>query len=492
MTKTSPYIKRNFTEHDWAVTPDSVKKEYEKLEKMVVELNENKQQLEQRIYKLEIQLNKDSSNSSKSPSSDSPYKKAGSSNKIDKDKAKKDKDKTKKDNTDTVKKGKAGAKNGHKGHRQKLMEPTNTVPVKIDECSCGCKEIIDQKPFYTHQEIELPEIKMDITHFILYKGTCTDCGATVKATIPKEHQTGYGPRLSAFIGELAGMQGNSRTSVQMLCQDFLNFPISLGAIQKVIDRVSAAILPHYQAIAVTARQSLVNGIDETIWKMHGKLMYMWAMVNSKVAFFKIHQRRSKEAFLELIADWKGILISDGYRLYTDWINLRQTCLAHLIRDARGLFEHPKKEISQFGQKALEMLQTLCSMAKDVPDKKEWNDFYSGFIDLIFDNIDRYKKDEAGIFARRLLREMDCLWTFLEVADVEPTNNRTERALRFGVLWRKRSQGTRTDKGNQWVERILSLRQTARSNNRSTFNVLVEAISAYFKEQNPDLSWILIL
>lgn len=74
--------------------------------------------------------------------------------------------------------------------------------------------------------------------------------------------------------------------------------------------------------------------------------------------------------------------------------------------------------------------------------------------------------------RRLLRELDSLWLFLAVAGpvrcllshraaVDPTNNRAERVLRFGVLWRKRSQGTRVDKRDRWVERILSLRQTAR-------------------------------
>ena len=51
--------------------------------------------------------------------------------------------------------------------------------------------------------------------------------------------------------------------------------------------------------------------------------------------------------------------------------------------------------------------------------------------------------------------MDSLWVFLAHYGVEPTNNRAERALRFGVLWRKRSLGTASDKGNQWVERILS-------------------------------------
>jgi transposase len=48
------------------------------------------------------------------------------------------------------------------------MEPTEVIPAYPDVCNCGCKQFNNQKPFYTHQEIELPEIKMDVTHFILY------------------------------------------------------------------------------------------------------------------------------------------------------------------------------------------------------------------------------------------------------------------------------------------------------------------------------------
>ena len=57
-------------------------------------------------------------------------------------------------------------------------------------------------------------------------------------------------------------------------------------------------------------------------------------------------------------------------------------------------------------------------------------------------------DEAGALARSLGREIDSLWTFLEEDGIEPTNNRAERALRFGVLWRKRSKGTQSDKGKK--------------------------------------------
>ena len=65
----------------------------------------------------------------------------------------------------------------------------------------------------------------------------------------------------------------------------------------------------------------------------------------------------------------------------------------------------------------------------------------------------------------------------------------ERMIRFGVLWRKRSQGTNSEKGNRWVERILSLRQTCRLQGKSTYSILVEAMEYYFKDQQPDLEWI---
>ena len=73
--------------------------------------------------------------------------------------------------------------------------------------------------------------------------------------------------------------------------------------------------------------------------------------------------------------------------------------------------------------------------------------------------------------------------------VEPTNNRAERALRFGVLWRKRSLCSQSEKGLCWVERILSLKETCRIKAKAPFLELVDMVNAYFKEQKPDLAWI---
>jgi len=70
-----------------------------------------------------------------------------------------------------------------------------------------------------------------------------------------------------------------------------------------------------------------------------------------------------------------------------------------------------------------------------------------------------------------------------------SNNIAERALRYGVLWRKRSKGTQSSKGSRWVERILSFKQTCSIRAQDSYPLLVNLMDSYFKEQEPDLSWI---
>jgi len=119
-----------------------------------------------------------------------------------------------------------------------------------------------------------------------------------------------------------------------------------------------------------------------------------------------------------------------------------------------------------------------------PSNKKWTACYSELIlnILLFEGAD----DDAGKLAKRLSREIDHLFTFLEEQGVEPTNNGAERAIRFGILWRKRSMGTQSDKGDRWVERILSFKQTCKLKAISSFDILLHLIESYFKDQVPCL------
>jgi transposase len=284
-----------------------------------------------------------------------------------------------------------------------------------------------------------------------------------------------------LVAELSGIQGISRQAVESFIQDVFDVPISTGAIQNVIDRVSQALLPVHEAIGASVRASAVNHVDETSWQQAGAIKWLWTMTNCVASFFIVHSNRSLKAFEALIDTWRGILV------YRYWVNQRQACLAHLIRKASGLAERTDDSYQRFGQQLKELLQQLCEFAHASPGKKKWTDFYTRLMLLLW--FFEGAEDDAGRLAREILREIDTLWVFLDEAGVEPTNNRAERALRFAVMWRKRSNGTQSEKGNRWVERLLTFRQTCRLRKQATFPLLVETVKGYFKEQTPNLGWL---
>jgi transposase len=146
-----------------------------------------------------------------------------------------------------------------------------------------------------------------------------------------------------------------------------------------------------------------------------------------------------------------------------------------------------REIARFGQRIREELQRMVHWAKAPPTRGEVQAWYARVAYLLARH--RERGDEAGKLARMLEREMAHLWVFLLEEGVEPTNNRAERALRFAVLWRKMMQGTFTEKGDRWVERMLSLRETCRLRGLATFPILVDAVTCHFNAQEPNLSWI---
>lgn len=447
------------SEEDWKQTPPAVRA-------LVLHQHEIIEKLTKRVEELEARLGQNSQNSNRPPSTDPPYQRP------------------KRESKGT---GKPGARKGHKGHQQTLLTPTEIVPVPPKACKCGCQEFGDLRAFYTHQHIELPEIPMQVRHFVLQEGECTSCGRTCKGVIPKGFQVGYGPRLTGLIGELSASQRSSRSAVKEFCQSVLGIAISNGGIQRCIDRVSEAILPHYVAIAERARSAAVNFIDETSWYQHGVLCWLWVMVNCSAAFYSIKASRSKKAFEELIEHWAGILVSDAYGVYQKWVNLRQTCIAHLIRKALGIAERKDPVAARFGERVASELRRLTHWANAPPTKGEVSTWYARMCHLIASHKDR--KDEVGRLAKQLEREMANLWVFLLEDGVEPTNNRAERALRFAVLWRRMMQGSFNEKGDRWVERVLSLRETCRLRGLPIYPVLVDALNRSFQNETPDVSWI---
>ena len=462
---------RPFTDLKWQLTPEAVRRHIEYLERSLTEVQKRLEAVEARTEKLEARVGKNSQTSDKPPSSDNPF------------------------NTPKRKKAKRGrakgGQKGHPGHRQELLPPTRAVEPRVPEsCSCGHCDFSGQpmESFYTHQHVELPQIQMEVTHYVLNRCRCPRCGKSAKATRPPEASTGYGARFCALVAELSGIKAMRRMDVQAFCRSVLGLSISTGAIQKIVDRASEALAPAWDGVGQFARGSACNYIDETSWFKSHDLHWLWAMVNDRVAFYRLDPNRSQKAFEKLIEDWQGILVSDGYGLYRNWVHGRQTCLAHLIRKADGLAERNKPNLKRFGSAIGQSLRQLAHFAKAPPTAEAWSGFYTQLLFTL--RLYQEDADDAGRLARQLIREIDALWTFLDhPCGVDPTNNRAERALRFAVLWRKRSLGTQSEKGCRWIERILSFKETCRLRARATFPGLIDLINAYFQGNEPDLAWI---
>ena len=220
-----------FGQLEWELTPpavqDYIKRQHQHIAQLQSQMGQFQSQiaqLQQQVETLQGRVAKTSQTSSKPPSSDSPF--------------------TKPKRQRRKSSGKRGGQKGHCGKGPTLLSPTEVHLLEPGPCPCGHGNLVAVTPYYTHQVIELPAIEMNITHFVLQQGTCTHCGKTLKAQVPSAHRAGYGPRLTALLGELAGMHRTSWRLVQDFCHSVLNLPISLGAVPKIIQRTSQAIVPH--------------------------------------------------------------------------------------------------------------------------------------------------------------------------------------------------------------------------------------------------------
>lgn len=86
--------------------------------------------------------------------------------------------------------------------------------------------------------------------------------------------------------------------------------------------------------------------------------------------------------------------------------------------------------------------------------------------------------KAATFCRNLLALEGALWTFVRVEGVEPTNNHAERLQRTAVLWRKNAFGSRSEGGCRFVERMLTVVQTLRLQQRPVLAYLQQAVVAH--------------
>ncbi len=85
-------------------------------------------------------------------------------------------------------------------------------------------------------------------------------------------------------------------------------------------------------------------------------------------------------------------------------------------------------------------------------------------------------------ANRFRKHGKAYFEFITTPGIGPTNNVAEQAIRFIVIDRHVTQGTRSIKGRKSCERLWTVIATCALQGRSAFNFILKAVKAYFQDQ----------
>ena len=423
--------------------------------------------LEERVAELAEKLNQNSSNSHKPPSSDPPANRGQRRGKNKKTRRKR------------------GGQKGHKGKRRELLPPEQVddfvhhFPSKCESCWKALPEIRD--PDATrYQFTEMPPIRPHTTEHQRHAVKCPHCAYVTRAPYDANQipSSPFGPRLMAVIALLTGYYHLSRRRAQSVLADVLGVSVSLGAISNVEKRVSDAVEPVVVEAWNRVGEGDVKYTDGTSWFQSGVMLCLWTIATKAATVFKILSDGSADTLAPLFGTIRGILVSDRASAINFWaMEDRQICWAHLIRKWVSFSERAGPACA-FGRELLDYAGLVFEywhsfkdgeLTRDelvyrmVPVRQQVEALLERIVDA---NIKGLSGSCANVLAHR-----QALWTFVDHDAVDATNNHAERELRAFVLWRKRSFGTQSERGNHFAERLMTIAHTARKQDKNVLAFL---------------------
>jgi transposase len=453
----------------WEQTPPEVRAYIVALEARVTALESMAQALQEQNRALQEQLNQTSRNSSRPPSSDPP-----SSPRPKRPRSQR----------------RRGGQPGHPGQTRTLIpveDVNQIVPLKPEQCQ-GCQAALsgdDPSPF-RHQVIEIPPIQPVITEYQWHQLVCPACGETTRAPWPTGIPSGtYGPRVHATVALCSGSYRLSKRTTQQVMAALFGGPMSVGAISQSEQTTTEVIAEPVQEARDSIEAQRVAHLDETSWREGGKRAWLWVAVTSLVTVFLIRMSRGGQVARELLGEsFSGILVTDRYSAY-NWypVRWRQLCWSHLLRDFEAI--RGRGGVAEaIGDALLEQAHQMFTWWHRVREGTLARSTFRSYMTPLRREVERLLEvgSQCGVAktagtCQEILKRREALWTFGQVAGVEPTNNTAERAIRPGVQWRKGSFGTQSKDGSRFVESMMTVVATLKQQQRNVLDYLAAAHEA---------------
>src|SRR6478752_3640949 len=390
-----------------------------------------------------------------------------------------------------------GGQPGHPKHERVAFPPEalngGSFDHRLDSCpSCGhaLRPALTIPPRLV-QQVDVREVPLSIQEHRSHPGWCPRCQVMHEAPLPPGIRRGglVGPSLTTLIAYLKGACHASFSTVRKFLRDVVRVTISRGELARIIAKVSRALERPYQELLDDLPGQARLNVDETGHKQNGERQWTWCFRAGLYTLFKIDPTRSGDVLIEVLgAEFDGVLGCDYFSSYRRYQRecgvVLQFCLAHLIRDVKFLTTLPDARDRAYGEGLREALRGLFGV---IHRREEWTGReFRARLEAARDEVlwrgtrDVPETRHSRNLVKRFEAHGESYFRFVTTPGLEPTNNLAEQAIRFVVIDRLITQGTRSEAGNRWCERIWTVIATCGQQGRSVFSYLEAAVGAWFE------------
>jgi transposase len=360
--------------------------------------------------------------------------------------------------------------------------PDRVVDAMLDACPhCAAAFPAEQQtPHQVYDRIELPPIRPEVTRVRLFGGRCACCGERAVAVAPAGLEPGspFGKSIEAIAVYLHYAQAIGIERLRLLFGELFGLSISEGALCNILARAQAPLQAAASAISALVTASDVVASDETSVRVMKKTCWEWVFVTAACVLHIIRPSRGAGVVRALFGEWRPrVWISDSLGSQRGHADIWQVCLAHLLRDAQYAidcgddgfavaFKRLLLRAIAIGRRRDRLLDTTLAQ-------------YRADLDRRLDRVLALPRrgEAAEKLRRRIARDRQHLLVFITEREVPATNNVSERALRPSVIFRKVTNGFRSEWGAQTYAAFRSVVSTAKTNNRSVLDDLRRVLAA---------------
>jgi transposase len=368
------------------------------------------------------------------------------------------------------------------GGRALHPDPDQVIIAQAKICPhCGgAVEAHEQHLHAVYDKIELPPIRPIVTRVEQHAGQCPHCGQAYVAPVPlgMEPGTPFGASIEALATYLRYTHAISYERLSALLAQVYGVPISEGGLANLFQRVKTRLDDRVEEILTRLRRSRLICSDETGARVNGRTQWEWVFQNTEVCVHVIRPSRGQGVIHDVLgAHRPTVWVSDLYSAQKkhpaeDW----QVCLAHQLRDCQFALEAGD---TVFAPRMKAVLLRAFAIHKR-RDTLAPSTLYQYRCDLQR-RVDRCLASQpTNAHGRRLQKRyakiQDHLFLFLADGTIPPTNNSSEQAIRMSTVFRKVTNGFRSDWGRDLFAAVRSVVNTGKRHGLAAFQAIQKALS----------------